>query len=175
MSGGIAIEITLGDELTGALHRARQAAIDLSAPMQRIAVNLESTTTKRFEDERGPDGVPWKPSRRVLENPGEKTLQLRGHLKNSIGSRSGSDFAEAGVYASGGPAIYAKIHQFGGVIKPRTKSALSFAGQVFAAVRVPARPYLGFDEGNREEALEVIREHLAAAFDGGGQSPSAPG
>lgn len=174
MSGGIAVGITLGDELTQALRRAREAALDLTGPMKAIAAHLETTTILRFEDERGPDGVPWKPSQRVLDNPGSKTLQLRGHLKDSIQANSGRDFAEVGPANSGGPAIYAAIHQFGGTIKPRTKGALSFAGRVVAAVRIPARPYLGFTDENREEAIAAIRDHLYAAFISGGGAPAVP-
>jgi phage virion morphogenesis protein len=173
MAGGINISIELGENLSQALAFAQRAAVDLSPAMQEISLNLVSTTIERFEQERGPDGVPWKPSARAIEEGG-KTLQDSGALKDSIEPDFGTDFAAAGVLASGGPAIYAAIHQFGGTIRARHKKALSFAGRIVAAVRIPARPYLGFDDANRAFALEAISDHLFRAFTAGGAS-LAPG
>lgn len=169
MAGGIEVKIELGENLSQALRFTQERALDLTPAMQEIALNLVSTTIDRFEAERGPDGVPWKPSRRAIEEGG-KTLQDSGALKDSIEPDFGPDFAAAGVLASGGPAIYAAIHQFGGTIRPRAKKALSFAGRVVASVTMPARPYLGFDDANRAFALDAIQDHLFRAFTAGGAS-----
>jgi len=172
VSGGIDVEIELGDELTRALRRAAELAVDLSAPMQEIAVHLAATTDDRFEAERGPDGVPWKQTERTRENPGEKILQLSGMLRGAVQPDWGADYAAAGVEASGGPAVYAATHQFGATIVPRAAGALSFAGRIVAKVVIPARPFLGFDEVNRAFALDAIADHLFQAFTSGGAAPA---
>jgi phage virion morphogenesis protein len=172
VSGGIDVRIELGEDLSQALKRAQLAAIDMTEPMQEIALHLVSTTIERFELERSPDGVPWAPTERQRDNPGAKILQLSGMLRNAIEPDWGIDYAAAGVEASGGPAIYAAIHQFGGTIVPKTKQALSFAGRIVASVTLPARPYLGFDDVNRGFSLDAIREHLYRAFISGGAAPA---
>ncbi|QHL90697.1 phage virion morphogenesis protein [Sphingomonas changnyeongensis] len=163
---GIAVQIEVGGDLRRALSRAAEASADLTGPMQEIAVHLAATTVERFDQERDPTGMPWKPSRRTLEEPGAKTLNLSGFLRQSIEPDWGRDYAAAGVEASGGPAVYAAVHQFGATITPRTAKALSFAGRVVARAVIPARPFLGFSDENRAFALDVITDHLAEVFGG---------
>jgi phage virion morphogenesis protein len=165
---GLVISLELEENISAALGRTIAAGADLTPAMQDIANHLALTTSKRFEDERGPDGKPWKPSKRVLDNPGEKTLQLSGDLKNSIRPDWDRDYAAAGPEASGGAAIYAAIHQLGGTIRPKVKKALSFGGRIVASVTIPAREYLGFDEVNRRTIVEILREHLGDALGGRG-------
>lgn len=169
MAEGIVLTYTLeGDEaLVAALGRAVAAGEDLSPAMRGIADHLEATTRLRFETETGPDGVRWKPSQRALEEGGQ-TLTLSGDLRSSIGSAHGPSTAEAGPERSFGAAVYAAIHQFGGVIRPRVKQALSFGGRVVASVTMPARPYVGWAPEDQEEAAEILTRHLRSAFEGGG-------
>lgn len=65
-----------------------------------------------------------------------------GFLTNSIGVRREGKTIQVGVFG----VIYAKIHEFGGVITPKTKKRLAFqidGKWVFARkVTIPARPYL---------------------------------
>lgn len=168
MADGIAVDITYRDDVSAALTRAIEAAIDLTPVMRDIAGHLADTTRERFETERGPGGVPWKPSRRAQDEGGQ-TLTDRGDLRGSIRENWGADFAEAGPERSGGAAIYAAIHQFGGTIRPKAKKALSFGGRVVAAVVIPARPYLGFDQVNADYTVDAIGRHLAHALGGGAQ------
>jgi HK97 gp10 family phage protein len=65
-----------------------------------------------------------------------------GNLVNSIGVRREGKTVLAGVFG----VVYAKIHEFGGVIKARGK-ALVFKGEdghlvITKQVTIPARPYL---------------------------------
>lgn len=164
---GVDVEISLNQNVTVALQSAIDAAIDLRPAMRDIAGHLADTTRARFETSRGPTGVPWKPSGRAIEEGG-KTLVDRGDLVGSIREDFGADYAAAGPEASGGAAIYAKIHQWGGTIVPRIKKALSFAGRVFAKIVIPARPYVGFNDENADYVVDTIADHLRRAF-------SAPG
>lgn len=160
---GFDIEITLRDDVTIALDRAIAAAIDLTEPMGDIAGHLADTTRARFETGQSPAGVPWKPSRRVIEQGG-KTLVDRGDLLGSIREDWGADYAAAGPEASGGAAIYAAIHQLGGTIRPRTKKALSFAGRLVGKVVIPKREYLGFNDENADYVVETLGDHMLKAF-----------
>lgn len=157
------IRLELQGDLGAALGRAVAAGADLTPAMKEIAAHLEAATRLRFESERGPDGQPWTPSRRAIEEGGQ-TLTLSGDLKTSIGSRSDAISAEVGPERSFGAAIYAAIHQFGGRITPRTRKALSFGGRIVAAVTMPARPYLGFEPGDADAFAQILRGHFRAAF-----------
>lgn len=166
MAAPIDIRFEFAENVTAAYDRAIAAGSDFTPAMMAIATHLETTTRLRFETETDPDGKRWIPSRRAIEEGGQ-TLTLTGDLKTSIGSGYGRDFAEAGPERSFGAAIYAAVHQFGAIIRAVRGRALSFGGQVFAAVRIPARPYLGFSAENRAFIPEAIVDHLRGAFVGG--------
>jgi phage virion morphogenesis protein len=163
---GVPIEID--DRLTEALNRALAAAEDLSVPMSEIAGYGEMSTKLRFRDQKAPDGTPWTPSKRARDEGG-LTLVLSGDLRSSIGSESGSDFAEWGPERSFGAAVYAAIHQWGGTIRPRGKAAggsdaLRTPAGPRAAVTLSARPYLGLSAEDRDEIGDVLIRHLNTAF-----------
>lgn len=162
MTGFIAIRIdkSLADQLA----RAQVEAIDLTPAMDEVAEEMLADTRRRFDAEVAPGGVPWKKSRRAIEDGG-KTLNLSGILRRSIDRRSGANFAEVGVTAGLPQSTYAAIHQFGGTITPKAKKALSFGGRLFAKVVMPARPYLGFDPDTIEDINTILADHLRQAFD----------
>ncbi|KQM23128.1 virion morphogenesis protein [Sphingomonas sp. Leaf24] len=175
MTDGIAIDITIREDVTAAIGRLVAAGGDLSPVMGDIAGHLADTTRERFETSTDPDGVPWKPSRRVLGLDGSreghgpfqlsgKTLVLSGDLMNSIVENWGKDFAEAGPEKSGGAGVYARIHQEGGTITPKNGKALSFGGRMLASVTIPARRYLGFNDTNADYVVGAIGDHLVASF-----------
>lgn len=130
--------------------------------MRDIAAYGEDSTQRRFADGKGPDGEAWKPSWRVQEKGG-KTLIDSGRLLNSITSDSGDDFAEWGSNV-----IYARIHQLGGEILPKSKKALFFrtpdgGGRSVKKVTMPDRPYLGINEDDEENIIDIVNRHLAEA------------
>jgi phage virion morphogenesis protein len=166
MSDGLTLNIALEENVSEALARGVAAGADLTPAMKEIASFLATQTSLRFETETGPGGKPWKPSERARSEGGQ-TLTMRGDLRNSIRPDWGADFAAAGPERSGGAAIYAKIHQFGGTIVPRVKKALSFGGRILAKVLIPARPYLGFEADDPQEIAGILIRHLRGAFGGG--------
>lgn len=168
----IALQVDVRDDVSAALARAAAAAIDLTPAMRDIAGHLADATRERFETGRSPAGMPWKPSRRA-EEEGGKTLVDRGDLLSSITEDWGKDYAAAGPEASGGAAIYAAIHQFGGEIRPRTAGALSFGGRLVSRVVMPARPYLGFTDEDADYAVAALADHLQAAIGGAGTGETA--
>jgi phage virion morphogenesis protein len=155
------IRFTFKDSgLEDAIARALKAGQDFSPAMEAIAAVLESSTRQRFEDGAGPTGEQWLPSQRVLEKGGQ-TLVDRGALRDSITRASDARSAMAGTNV-----IYAAIHQFGGEIRPRTARALKTRAGLRASVSMPARPFLGFSDDDRDAILTILSDHLQKAFSG---------
>jgi len=136
-------------------------ADDTTPLMDEIGSYIEFSIARRFELERGPDGIPWAPTR-------------RGHsiLKGSP-PRLASSFSrrpERGRVTVGTNLIYARIHQEGGTIKPRRGEFLVFtvAGQTFFVrqVTIPARPFLGIDQADEVAIGEIVADYQRDLFAG---------
>ncbi|MDA8483595.1 phage virion morphogenesis protein [Pseudomonas resinovorans] len=129
--------------------------------LKKIAYYGESSTRERFNSETAPDGQKWKESLRARLTGG-KTLTQDGHLGDSITSTANDQKAEWGSNR-----IYAAIHQFGGVIKPKSATALRFQipglGWVTRQqVTLPARPYLGISDDDQENILDLVNQHISS-------------
>jgi len=99
-------------------------------------------------------------------------LRDTGALQRSISSSATADHVAVGTNLK-----YARIHQFGGVIRPKNKKMLAFPGPtgaiVFAKkVTIPARPYMPLRRASTEVALppawsllitNAIKAHLNKA------------
>ena len=160
---GVKLQVVVNDQqITAVLGRLIATGQNLEPVMQDIAAYGEDSTEKRFQVGVAPDGTPWKPSWRVQERGG-KTLIKSGHLQD-ISSDHGNDYAEWG---SG--LIYALIHQLGGEIRPKNKSALFFrlpdgSGRSVKKVTIPARPYLGINEQDEANIIDIVLENINAAI-----------
>lgn len=167
MAAGIQIRIDVRDlEKAGArvqelLRRSR----DTRPMMDEIGAALVSSTLHRFETGRAPDGTTWLKSKRAHREGGQ-TLVDRGHLRDSI-----SHTADAGSVAVGSNLLYARIHQLGGVIKPKHAKYLAFtigSQAVFAKqVEMPARPFLGLDGDDEAEIGAIVQDYLGGTLEGG--------
>lgn len=128
--------------------------------LQDIAFLGENSTRERFRSQAGPDGERWRPSLRA-QLSGGKTLTRDGHLGDSIGSYVNDKSAVWGVNR-----IYAAIHQFGGTIRAKGTRGLRFAipgigwGTV-PQVSIPARPFLGLSDADRQDILDLVSAHLS--------------
>jgi phage virion morphogenesis protein len=150
----------------GAIRNLLALGHDGTPVMRDIATLGENTTRMRFRTETGPDGQRWKPSMRAQIHGG-RTLTKDGHLAGSISSNAGKDYAEWGVNR-----VYAAVHQFGGTIRPKRAGALRFrlANGAFATVkqvRIPARPYLGASDDDREDILDIVHRRIEGAAHAG--------
>lgn len=159
------IDLRLEENVTAALSEARARGADLTPAMQAIAVMMVSMTEENFDQERSPEGVPWKMSQRVKERGG-KILQDTGDLKASIRPDWSANHAAAGPEASGGAAIYARIHQLGGTIRAKASKALNTPFGPRAAVTMPARPYLGYNEAMGRGIMAALERHLTSGSTG---------
>lgn len=160
-------------QVLSALNSLRQRAESMRPAMAAIGNVLRRAAIQRFAEQRGPDGTPWPPlsaaaivsrarrhaaaglrTRRAATlrrfTVGAKALLDTGALRASIGAQG-----RGGVYeltdtsvAIGTRLRYAAIHQFGGA-----------AGRGRRAY-IPARPYLGIDDGTRGEILAIVARRL---------------
>lgn len=134
----------------------RLADLPAAELMDAIGALGVSQTQRRIASEKtSPDGEAWQPNRR-----GGSILVLEGHLLGSIDHEASAEQA-----SWGSPLVYAAIHQMGGVIKAKNGKRLRFTigNQEFfpASVTIPARPYLGLSEANKEEIAQEVNAWIA--------------
>jgi len=155
---GISLVID-ADDFDAAL--AKLAPIfDFDAPELMTAIGAlgESQTRRRISEEKtAPDGTPWQEN-----NEGTSILVETGqHLLASITWASSADEAEWGATWE-----WAHVHQDGMTIVPKNAKALVFSigGKTIHAkkVTIPARPFLGLSEDNRQEIIDVVTDVFGA-------------
>jgi phage virion morphogenesis protein len=122
----------------------------------------ESSTKLRFKNQTGPDHKRWIPSLRV-KAAGGQTLIQKAHLLRSI-----THTADNNGTSWGTNLIYAPVHQWGAVIKPKGAGALRFRvpGGGFVTVRqvsIPARPFVGLNADDGHEMLHLVDEAINQA------------
>lgn len=140
----------------------RLSSVDRAELMAAIAEALRTSTDERFDAETAPDESAWK--RSIRASGGGKTLTDSSCLRTSIHARSSAKGAEIGTNT-----IYAATHQFGEpgrTIRAKNKRMLSFqiGGKWYhkkqVTIKIPARPFLGLSDSDREEVLELMEEAL---------------
>lgn len=184
--------ISFADTFSPVLARLSIAMDDLSEPMAEISNEWLENTRSRFLREESPLGVPWQKSKAAIEE-GRSTLYESGALFNELDRDSGRDFAEVGVQATGGPAEYAAIHNFGGVIDHPGGTAYRITEHGLAKfvsngsaqrhamhghgvlprtqphnITMPARPYIGVADEDEIMAMQVLTSHFLTIIAAGG-------
>lgn len=194
---GIRETITVEDkEINAALTRVERAGGDTAALMREVAGAMLFSVQRRFETESAPDGSKWpahaprtakaRANRKTRGNAPitPKLLRQTNRLYKSISSEASSSEAAVGTNLD-----YARIHQTGGTITQypqsrkvkfrevggRTRFAKKAHKRAFEkpvtfgqrTIVVPARPYLGFSEDDRQTLLRIANEHFEATFAGG--------
>jgi len=146
----------------GFLGRLLARLDDMTPANARIGMLLVSSIQENFELGHAPDGTRWKPSRRAVLQGGQ-TLVDTGALRAGIVYEASADKVEVGP---SGPSLkYARIHQEGGEIRPKSAKALFFRGadgqaRTVKVVRIPARPYLGISEEDWNAIGETLLDYL---------------
>jgi len=187
MADGLQLVIDDADVRAG-LNRIAEAGGDIRPAQEDIGAYLVTSTQRRFERETAPDGAKWKRlSPRTAEKRikgrrrgYDNILRVSRRLEQSI-----FEEVDAEGVRVGSNVVYAAIHQEGGTIEmpartqtiyqnydarrdhfdPRFRSPRrsNFARDVNVkahSVTIPARPYLGLDDADRAEILEIIEEHF---------------
>ena len=148
------ITVSISDNISTALTRLTSAAAQRDL-MQAIGVGMVSLTKRSFE-EASLRPAAW-PARTT--EGGHALLKKSGTLQRSIAITALDDKS----VSISSDRIYAAIHQFGGVIRPKKaggRLAFSMGGRmVFAkSVTIPARPFFPLSGGLSSAAEARIKE-----------------
>jgi phage virion morphogenesis protein len=135
-------------DLQSALKGLEKQVSDLTPAMQDIGEYLLLSTRQNFDTEADPEGRKWTPlSPRYAKAKAKKKsalrgiLTLKGSLRDTIAYDAGKDAVRVGSNR-----IYAPIHQLGGKLK--------------RGGMMPARPFLGLSEADRQEVLSILEGFL---------------
>lgn len=118
---------------------AALASADLHDLLDAIGTELVDVTVERFTTKTAPNGAPWRPwSPRYARtrHAGHSLLVSDSHLIRSI-----QQLVSGGTVAVGSNLVYAAAHQFG-------------------TPRIPARPYLGLSEDDRQRIEDIAVQFL---------------
>jgi phage virion morphogenesis protein len=164
------LEFIIDDEaVMGALSRMAAVGARPGPLLAVIGERIVISTKRRFESNIAPDGSAWaplNPAYAAIRRPTPILVQS-GLLRDSVHYELGAHSVRVGS-----SMIYAAIHQYGGVIKPKQARALMFClgagGGIVRvqSVRIPARPYLGISIEDRAAIIEDIQGYIEAEFAG---------
>ncbi|MFB2553347.1 phage virion morphogenesis protein [Ensifer soli] len=145
-----------------ALGRMLSAAGDLRPALKNIAEHEVPATKRRFIAQADPEGKPWA----ALNPLYATTKKGPGILRSPNRTLSREilyQLADQSV-TIGSNQIYARIHNEGGTIVPKTASALVFSmgGQTFKvkSVTIPRRQFLGWSETDIRAVIDIVADHL---------------
>jgi phage virion morphogenesis protein len=137
------------DEIIAKLQQIQQRGGNLRPLLLEIGEDLTESTKQRFITTTAPDGEKWLLNSvlsTLLYKEGDTPLTDEGHLAASIHyAMLGNDGVEIGTNA-----VQGAMMQFGG-----TKAEFP---QLWGDV--PARPYLGLSEQDKQAILELIADYL---------------
>ena len=173
-----------------ALQKLREMGADTRPFMEDARGIFVRSILRRFETGRGPGGIPWPPSKRVRgtavgprgpRRPTGRTLVDTQDLQDSIRGEVGPDFVEVGSDGLKNP-VKAIANQFGShrqaVVLAHTRRITQVFGVVLKEPRtvnvrahgmitnLPARPFVGFDDQDKEDVEEAWKERLIREFSG---------
>lgn len=147
-------------EVQAALGSIAAALTDMSKPMNEIGMFLVASTEQRFDDTEAPDGSQWAPRSPVTlaiyarqQAKYGPVLHKSGVMRQSIFHSYGPDEVTVGSNV-----IQAAVMQFGaakGSLGPRSPWGT-----------IPARPFIGLSDSDRQGVLDIIGEWLESAASG---------
>lgn len=161
---GIRMSVDVDAKTATASLRGLSKSVENPAPLlAELGEYALRTTRARFASQKAPDGtawaalVPWYQKEKTRNK--ERILTLRGFLRSQLVMQVvGGKSVEVGSNL-----VYAAVHQFGAVIKPTSGKLLHFRGHVAKSVTIPARPYLGLSDEDRNEIVERTLDWLRVA------------
>lgn len=158
------VRISIYDtETNGSLSGLTAALDDLRPMLKNIGEHVQATTIERFGRQVSPAGVPWAPlnAEYAAGKKGPGILRETGRLAEIVYQ------VAAQTLLVGSNAIYAAIHQFGGIIRPKSAAALVFSlggKTIFAkSVTMPKREFLGLTEEDQTEIRLIAEDFLDVA------------
>lgn len=141
----LAINVEINDrEVLAALRRLLAAGTDMEPVFRSIGERMLINTRSRFVRQESPEGVAWAPLspayRAAKKKNKDKILTARGYLFDTLRYQASASGVEFGT-----DRIYGATHQFG-------------------RDGIPARPFLGLSEGDRQDILSIVSDHLRRAL-----------
>ena len=141
---------------------------NFTAINKNIAVGLRNSTLDRFKKEQSPENKKWE--KRKYGNSRKKLLKNTGILRDSIKSKANKKIATVGTNLE-----YASTHQFGiknRRIKAKNSKLLKFKiGNRWVSakevkVNIPARPFLGISEEDKQEIKDILEYYVEKSIKG---------
>jgi phage virion morphogenesis protein len=162
--------VTLDDAAVQAgLARLSGLLADPAPLLAKLGQRLTTSSVRRFDTNIGPDGKSWpalNPAYAEVRRP-EPILVQSGSLRDFL------HFEVAGsAVRVGSSMIYAAVHQYGAVIRPKQAKALAFRMGadnglfLLQKVRIPARPYLGISAEDEVGIVEDCEAYLMRIWEG---------
>ncbi len=145
-----------GRQVQQMLDRIGKRLGNLLPVLQSIAEGMFRRTRQAFQQERSPEGVPWRAlnqryARRKLRRFGAKRILVAGGTLLR-GIHRGVDEARGLAFVSTIELPYARIHQLGG-----------FAGRG-RRTAIPARPFLPSEATAEKIAVTTVEEFFQRAI-----------
>lgn len=136
-------------EVESFLRRIVEAGARPRGALDEIGVELSQRWGEpRFLSQSGPDGTPWAPlsaeyaAWKKAETASDLILVLHGHLMDSIAHQTSERAVRIGTNR-----VYGATHQFGDPGR-----------------NIPARPFIGVSEADKDEIVEILEEHITRAL-----------
>lgn len=149
------IEVEYNDaQVSAALAELFEAIASPVEAMQDIGEFMAESTRAHFKAGTAPDGTPWAPNSPVTLARKKETRPLFGESLQ-LSSRINVSADDTGV-EWGSPMIQSAVMQFG--------AAKGSLGPNAPWGDIPARPFLGVSEDDKDAILEIVHEALARAL-----------
>lgn len=148
---------------------------DRQALLESLGALIDSQTRRRIQYEQtAPDGTPWpawSPLYAATRHGNQSLLSSSGHLVDSL-----QHLVDGDSVLVGSPLVYARIHNRGGIIKPKKGKSLKFRiGGQFVTVKqvtIPRREYLGISDENAEDINADVIGFFQSLIDGYPSDPA---
>ncbi|WJG22154.1 phage virion morphogenesis protein [Vibrio furnissii] len=138
------------DEIHQRLNKLLEKGTDLTPAFATIGEDLLISHHQRFLDQISPEGVPWAPlskTTKALKTKNVDTiLVFNDFLRSTLNYQPSPE-----SLLFGSPLEYAATHQFGRETAPNS---------MIPNKEIPARPFLGIDEGDRDMILDNLSDFL---------------
>ncbi|WP_278368074.1 phage virion morphogenesis protein [Acetobacter orientalis] len=161
-----------------ALTRVAEIGRDPSRLLAALGTGVVRHTKWRMERGVDPHGVRWDsyaPLNPIYASSkqGSSILLGRGGMASGLAG-SLTSAVQGNTLVWGSNKIYSRIHQLGGIIQPKNARWLSFTMGWTSegkprwwhvdSVEIPARPYLGFTNEDRQFMMEELEDYLERAL-----------
>lgn len=171
------------EEPLAGLRRLHDLGTDLTPFMEDARGILVASILNRFRTSTGPEGIPWKPSRRALGKvpgkPAGRTLVDTADLQGSIRGEVTRTSVEVGSDGLKSP-VKALANQFGSHTPTVVRSHFRTVTSVFGAkldrpeqqfvsahtriTNLPARPFVGIDGADVADIDGAWQRRIIATF-----------